>query len=83
MYFHRGQGSSPQAQNLARQLGYKLHQLKNNIQGALVDRVVEDFCDISTPLKQFTEAVLAPEGVLDTVTYSHSLTPCFLRRFLS
>ena len=61
----RGQGNSPQAQNLARQLAYKLHQLKNNIQGALVDRVVEDFCDITSPLKQFTEAVLAPEGDLD------------------
>ncbi|CAG0884926.1 unnamed protein product [Cyprideis torosa] len=58
----RGQGNSPRAQNLARQLAYKLHQLKNSIQGALVDRVVEDFCDITSPLNQFTEAVLAPEG---------------------
>ncbi|CAG0899150.1 unnamed protein product [Darwinula stevensoni] len=58
----RGLGNSPQAQQIARQLGYKLHQLKNSIQGALVDRVVEDFVDITTPLKQFTEAVMAPEG---------------------
>ena len=28
----------------------------------MVDRVVEDFADIATPLKQFTEAVTAPEG---------------------
>lgn len=28
----------------------------------MVQRVVEDFIDITTPLKQFTEAVLAPEG---------------------
>ena len=27
-----------------------------------MDRVIEDFVDILTPLKQFTEAVLAPEG---------------------
>jgi vinculin len=27
-----------------------------------VTRVVDDFIDITTPLKQFTEAVLAPEG---------------------
>jgi len=28
----------------------------------VVNRVVEDFLDVVTPLKQFTEAVLAPEG---------------------
>lgn len=28
----------------------------------MVSRVVEDFIDIASPLKQFTEAVLAPEG---------------------
>ena len=27
-----------------------------------MSRVVEDFIDITTPLKQFTEAVLTPEG---------------------
>ncbi|XP_043476045.1 vinculin isoform X4 [Leptopilina heterotoma] len=59
---HRGQGSSPQAQEIARQLSHKLRELKNKIQQAVVSRVVEDFIDITTPLKQFTEAVLAPEG---------------------
>ena len=39
-----------------------MHELKNKIQQAVVSRVVEDFIDITTPLKQFTEAVLAPEG---------------------
>lgn len=29
-----------------------------------MSRVVEDFIDITTPLKQFTDAVLAPEGTL-------------------
>lgn len=36
--------------------------MKNLIQSAVVSRVVEDFIDISTPLKQFTDAVNAPEG---------------------
>ncbi|KAF0309831.1 Vinculin [Amphibalanus amphitrite] len=75
----RGQGNTPQAQALAkqlsaktnppllsrrfyRQLSAKLQQLKDRIQNALVGRVVEDFVDICTPLKQFTEATLAPEG---------------------
>ena len=36
--------------------------MKERIQNAVVNRVVEDFIDISTPLKQFTDAVLQPEG---------------------
>ncbi|KAI5734999.1 hypothetical protein M8J77_013013 [Diaphorina citri] len=56
-----GQGSSPQAQEIARLLSSKLSELKDRIQNAVVNRVVEDFVDIATPLKQFTEAVLAPE----------------------
>ena len=44
-----------------RQLAERLTQLKDQIQGALVERVVEDFVDIVTPLKQFSEASLAPE----------------------
>lgn len=58
-----GQGNSPQAQAVAKLLSQKLDELKDKIQGALVDRVVEDFVDISTPLKQFVDAVLAPEGM--------------------
>ncbi|XP_076039737.1 vinculin isoform X14 [Oratosquilla oratoria] len=58
----RGQGDSPQAQAIARALSSKLQELKSKIQTAVVDRVVEDFVDITTPLKQFTDAVLAPEG---------------------
>lgn len=52
-----------QAIVLFRLLSQKLDELKDKIQGALVDRVVEDFIDITTPLKQFTDAVLAPEGM--------------------
>uniref|UniRef100_T1J8S2 Vinculin n=1 Tax=Strigamia maritima TaxID=126957 RepID=T1J8S2_STRMM len=59
---HQGQANSPQAKAVARLLSSKLHELKYRIQSALVNRVVEDFIDITTPLKQFTDAVLAPEG---------------------
>nr|XP_045625421.1 vinculin-like isoform X15 [Procambarus clarkii] len=58
----RGHGDTPQAQAVARALSTKLQELKDKIQTAVVDRVVEDFVDITTPLKQFTDAVLAPEG---------------------
>lgn len=58
----RGQGDSPQAQAIARALSTKLQEMKHKIQTAVVDRVVEDFVDITTPLKQFTDSVLAPEG---------------------
>ncbi|XP_068902356.1 vinculin isoform X2 [Tenebrio molitor] len=58
----QGKGSTPEAQEIARKLSQKLHELKERINQAVVDRVVEDFIDIVTPLKQFTEAVLAPEG---------------------
>nr|XP_012141856.1 PREDICTED: vinculin isoform X6 [Megachile rotundata] len=57
-----GQGNTPRAQEIARQLSHKLYELKNRIQQAVVSRVVEDFIDITTPLKQFTDAVLAPQG---------------------
>lgn len=33
------------------------------IQDAVVSRVVEDFVDINTPLKQFTDAVHVPKGI--------------------
>nr|CAI5848899.1 unnamed protein product [Callosobruchus analis] len=58
----QGKGNTPQAHELARKLSQKLHELKEKINSAVVNRVVEDFIDIVTPLKQFTEAVLAPEG---------------------
>ncbi|KAG7190047.1 hypothetical protein KM043_006194 [Ampulex compressa] len=57
-----GQGNTPRAQEIARQLSHKLYELKNRIQQAVVSRVVEDFIDITTPLKQFTDAVLTLEG---------------------
>ncbi|XP_072393720.1 vinculin [Diabrotica undecimpunctata] len=58
----QGLGNSPQAQEVARKLSQKLHELKEKINQAVVNRVVEDFIDIVTPLKQFTEAALAPVG---------------------
>ena len=58
----RGEGSSPQAQVLSNQLIRKLAELKNKIQSAVINRVVEDFVDTVSPLKQFTEAVAVSEG---------------------
>ncbi|CAH0548928.1 unnamed protein product [Brassicogethes aeneus] len=58
----QGKGNTPEAHEIARKLSQKLHELKEKINQAVVNRVVEDFIDIVTPLKQFTEAVLAPEG---------------------
>ncbi|KRY71813.1 Vinculin, partial [Trichinella pseudospiralis] len=55
-------GDSPQARAIANQLKEKLGELKRMMDRALLDRVVDDFSDITTPLKQFAEAVLAPEG---------------------
>lgn len=59
----RGQGDSPQAKNIARQLTEKLHSLKAKIQEALVNQVAEDFIDVSGPLKQLHEAAMTPLGV--------------------
>lgn len=58
----QGLGNTPEAQEIARKLNAKLHELKGKIQQALVNRVVEDFMDVSTPLKQFSDAVNVPEG---------------------
>lgn len=46
-----------------RKLSHKLDELKKMIQDAVVSRVVEDFVDINTPLKQFTDAVHVPKGM--------------------
>ncbi|BES98119.1 vinculin [Nesidiocoris tenuis] len=64
----RGMGNTNQAQQVARTLSEKLHELKDSIQKEVVNRVVEDFSDINTPLKQFTEAVHVPEGVVGRET---------------
>ena len=46
-----GAGDTPQALQLAKLIAADLGQLKEAIQTALVDKVVEDFMDIVTPLK--------------------------------
>uniref|UniRef100_A0A183DSW8 Vinculin n=1 Tax=Gongylonema pulchrum TaxID=637853 RepID=A0A183DSW8_9BILA len=56
----RGLGNSPEAHALRSQLRNKLHELADFMKKVLTDRVVEDFADISTPLKQFVDAVYAP-----------------------
>jgi vinculin len=53
---------------ISRKLSHKLDELKKMIQDAVVSRVVEDFVDINTPLKQFTDAVHVPKGKLTQYT---------------
>ena len=76
-----GQGESPRAQKLAREVTEGLNTLKSVIRqgmiqpftherlrneiflfSALVDRVVDDFMDSASPLKQFTDCVVSPPG---------------------
>ncbi|XP_013395141.1 vinculin [Lingula anatina] len=59
----KGMGNSPQAKAIARNLSEKLNELKNKVSKALVQKVADDFMDITTPLKQLTDAALAPPGM--------------------
>ena len=56
----RGLGNTPEANNLRQQLREKLRELGDLMKRVLTDKVVEDFADITTPLKAFVEAVYAP-----------------------
>ncbi|KAI6234620.1 Vinculin [Aphelenchoides fujianensis] len=58
----RGLGNTPEAHALRKQLRDKLRELSSLVNKVLTDRVVEDFADITTPLKQFVEAVYTPVG---------------------
>ncbi|EYC11237.1 hypothetical protein Y032_0051g2093 [Ancylostoma ceylanicum] len=55
----RGLGNTPEANAIRQQLKDKLRELADFMKKILTDRVVEDFADITTPLKQFVEAVHA------------------------
>ncbi|XGW25453.1 hypothetical protein V3C99_006680, partial [Haemonchus contortus] len=55
----RGLGNTPEANAIRQQLKDKLRELSDFMRRVLTDRVVEDFADITTPLKQFVEAVHA------------------------
>lgn len=57
-----GLGHTQEAQEIARMLNAKLHELKQKIHSALVNRVVEDFMDVSTPLKEFSDAINVAEA---------------------
>ncbi|XP_021004345.1 vinculin isoform X2 [Parasteatoda tepidariorum] len=57
-----GQGNSYEALTIAQAISGKLQTLKSKVQETICRKVVKDFIDISTPLKQFTDAVLSPEG---------------------
>ncbi|VDK50954.1 unnamed protein product [Anisakis simplex] len=56
----RGLGNTPEANAIRNQLRNKLRELADFMKKMLTDKVVEDFADISTPLKQFVDAVYAP-----------------------
>lgn len=49
-------GNTPHAASIRSQLKEKLRELSDFMRRVLTDRVVEDFADISTPLKQFVDA---------------------------
>lgn len=53
-------GDSPRANALAKSVAANLNRLKDVIRTAIVDRVVEDFMDAGTSLKQFTNCVVKP-----------------------
>ena len=55
-----GRGGSARALALAKKIAANLDELKYAIETALVDKVIEDFLDIATPLAKFTEVVVAP-----------------------
>jgi vinculin len=51
----RGLGNTPEAQALRAQLKDRLRELADFMKKILTDRVVDDFADITTPLKVRTE----------------------------
>ena len=55
-----GRGGSARALSLAKKIASNLDELKYAIETALVDKVIEDFLDVATPLTKFTEVVVAP-----------------------
>ncbi|CAB3406934.1 unnamed protein product [Caenorhabditis bovis] len=57
----RGLGNTPEAHQIRQQLKNALKDLGDFMRRVLTDRVVDDFADITTPLKQFVEAVHADE----------------------
>jgi len=56
------QGNTPEARALAEQLRSSLGQLRDLLNTMLTDKAVDDFADISTPLKAFVDAAQAPIG---------------------
>lgn len=52
-----GAGDTPQALELAKRVATDLGQLKEAIQTALVDKVVEDFMDVVSPLKVHVRSI--------------------------
>ena len=57
-----GRGSSARAMALSKKIAGNLENLKHAIETAIVDKVIDDFLDIGSPLAKFTEVVLTPKG---------------------
>ena len=47
---------------LSKKIAGNLENLKHAIETAIVDKVIDDFLDIGSPLAKFTEVVLTPKG---------------------
>ena len=62
MLYKPFQGNSPQAQAVARKIERTLEELNKKLQKAAAERVVDDFMDTSTALKQLEKAARAPVG---------------------
>ena len=56
-----GRGSSARAMALSKKIAGNLENLKHAIETAIVDKVIDDFLDIGSPLAKFTEVVLTPK----------------------
>ena len=56
------QGNSPQARAVASKIERALEDLNNKLQKVAVARVVDDFMDTTTALKQLEKAARAPVG---------------------
>merc|ERR1719228_3139733 len=57
------QGSSLSSSNSRQLVQCAVHRLETTIHQAVIDRIIQDMADITTPLKQFTDAVLTQEAV--------------------
>ena len=58
----RRKGFECQSNGIVQKIAGNLENLKHAIETAIVDKVIDDFLDIGSPLAKFTEVVLTPKG---------------------